>query len=303
MDNIIEKNYQVRSSIHTIEIETKHIELDGVPPQVHACINAAWQTKSGNWRIIINPNKYQSDIFRFEEFKDVFAEILNAIKVDLYNIRRVDLRMDSYEDGDYQSRAKLYRLIISLLAMKYKVKNGYKTLDLFTQRQKSIAIKNADFEAEHYDRNEKSRITGNITEKAKSRFEIRSIHHNDARIWTVDIIPELFLVKWFVRLDKATSNENFAEVESQYNDALRKLYEDKECRIGINEFLRTYSDCIFTTRQGVELLDSIGAKNSRKVISNYKSRSGCEFFLKNELKNVIEKIKDSMMEYFEIAHE
>ena len=79
---------------------------------------------------------------------------------------RVDLRLDSYDSEHYRLYAKLHKYLLSCLAVTYKVRNVYKTENLFTNQLLSMAIKNEYIQCECYNREEKSKLTENHEEKA-----------------------------------------------------------------------------------------------------------------------------------------
>lgn len=177
------------------------------------------------------------------------------------------MRFDSYEPDHYRKYQKLNRYLISALAVTYATKNNYKTINLFSQRQLSIAVKNDYFEAENYDRAAKSEITGNKTELAQARLEERTVSRQWRKInqkanvnlseWNAQSLKKEFTEGWFTRWDKAL--KNLDKVQQRYNDKLEKLYkEDKNaypCRFrSLTDFIIQYQDAIFTKKQMIDLL-------------------------------------------------
>ena len=145
-------DYNLTGSIHTLAIKSPGI-VEDIQEEVSNCIIASSQTKNGTTTTsIINVNKLMGDVFRYSEFETVFNTILAGAGIDEYNIVRADMRFDSYDKEHYRQYAKLNRYLISLLAVTYKVKNAYRTTNLFSQKQLSVAIKNKYFEIEKYDK-------------------------------------------------------------------------------------------------------------------------------------------------------
>lgn len=297
------EGYKLTPSIHTTQIKTNAVDTSETTKNTLFCINDISKKTNGDIKVIINANEFCGDLFSYEDFVGVFKFILNDMSIDdeTYSIVRADMRFDSYDEEDYRKYQKLNRYLISMLALAYKVKNTYRTDDLFSQQQISVAIKNSDFEIENYDREKKNEITGNTSEKAKSRLEERSKRHNTSNIWTVETLEKIFCKEWFKRWDKAINYRD--EVHRKYNDNLVEIYfRDKDKRpvvfSSVNEFLKRYQDCIFTKGQMIDLLTRIGVKNPETAAKNYKTRYGCEFFSKSDVLYAIDQIKKATTEYF-----
>ena len=270
-------NYNLTGSIHTLAIKSPGI-IENIQKEVAECIDSNAKTQNETTTTsIINVNKLMGDIFTYSEFNAAFGTILEGAGIDDYSLVRVDMRFDSYDTEHYQQYAKLNRYLISLLAVTYEVKNAYRTTNLFTQKQLSVAIKNKYFEIENYDKDAES----GGTDAAKSRLEARSksFHNND--------IKREFTVNWFKRWDKALTNID--KVHKAYNDALEKLYKEgknaypKKFR-GLTDFLIQYQDCIFCKEQMIDLLsrfEEVGVDKAKTRAENHKKRYGIEYFSKN----------------------
>lgn len=287
------KNYSVTGSIHTLAIKSPGI-IDGIEEKVSGCIIANSQTQKGTTTTsIINVNKLYGDIFSFSEFETAFNTILAGAGIDDYSIVRADMRFDSYEKEHYRQYAKLNRYLISALAVTYKVNNSYKSTNLFTQKQLSIAIKNKYFECENYDKEAES----NGTDIAKSRLEQRSksFQRNDLKSEFVDA--------WSKRWDKAI--KNLTLVHKTYNNALERLYkEDKNAYPtrfrSLTDFLIQYQDCIFCKAQLIDLLSRFEEVKDPKIrAENHKKRYGIEYFSKKDVMAAVKEIKRATIEFFE----
>ena len=150
-------DYTLTGSIHTLAIKSPGIVGD-VQKAVSDCILTSSHNKNGatTTSSIINVNKLVGDVFKYSDFETAFSTILDGAGIDNYNIVRADMRFDSYNKEHYSQYAKLNRYLISLLAVTYKVKNTYRSTNLFTQKQLSVAIKNKYFEIENYDKEAES---------------------------------------------------------------------------------------------------------------------------------------------------
>lgn len=288
------ENYNLTGSIHTLAVKSPGIVQD-IMDEVSNCIVANSQTSKGmTTTSIINPNKLVGDVFTYSEFETVLSTILSGAGIDEYTMVRADLRFDSYDEEHYRAYAKLNRYLISALAITYNVTNAYKSTNLFSQRQLSIAIKNKYFECENYDKKAES----GGKDLAMSRLEERS------KAWKDNDLKREFTEGWFRRWDKAI--KNLPEVQKRYNDELEKIYrEDKNaypCRFtSLREFIMQYQDCIFCKAQMIDLLTRLDGEcsNPTTYAENYKKRYGIEYFSQKDVEQAIEEIKRATNEFFE----
>lgn len=287
------QNYNLTGSIHTLSIKSPGI-VEDIQEEVSSCIIANSQIKNSQTTTsIINVNKLIGDVFRYSEFKTVFDTILAGAGIDEYAIVRADMRFDSYDADHYRQYAKLNRYLISALAVTYKVRNAYRSTNLFTQRQLSIAIKNKYFECENYDK----RAESNGSDAAESRLEERS------KYWIGKDLKREFTDGWFRRWDKAI--ENLDLVQKTYNDALEQVYRsDKNAYPtrfrSMTDFLIQYQDCIFCKAQMIDLLSRFPeeVKNPVTRAENHKKRYGIEYFSKKDVQRAIKEIKRATSEFF-----
>lgn len=306
------ENYNLTGSIHTLAIKSPGIVSD-IMEEVSNCITSRTESKKNQTTSIINPNKLTGDIFTYAEFQNVFDTILSGAGIKDYNIIRADMRFDNYEPDHYRKYQKLNRYLISALAVTYATKNNYRTTNLFSQRQLSIAVKNDYFEAENYDRAAKSEITGNRAEPAQARLEERTVSRQWRKInqnaninlseWNTQSLKKEFTEGWFTRWDKAL--KNLDKVQKKYNDELEKLYkEDKNaypCRFrSLTDFIIQYQDAIFTKKQMIDLLSRFDeVKNPKTRAENHKKRYGIEYFSQKDVQMAIDEVKRATKEFFE----
>lgn len=288
-------DYNLTGSIHTLAIKSPGI-VEDIPEEVSNCIISSTQTKDGTTTTsIINVNKLMGDVFKYSDFTTALATIVNGAGIDEYNIVRADMRFDSYDQEHYRQYAKLNRYLISMLAVTYRVKNAYRTTNLFTQKQLSVAIKNKYFEIENYDKDAES----DGVDAAKSRLEERS------KSWTDNDLRKEFTENWFRRWDKAVENSD--KVHKAYNDALEQLYIEGKNAYPIRfrsltDFLIQYQDCIFCKAQMIDLLsrfDEVGADRAKNRAENHKKRYGIEYFSKKDIQRAIKEVKRATIEFFE----
>lgn len=306
-------NYKLTGSIHTLQI--KSTDIPDIPANLQECISSSTRKNHGSIEAIsiINPNKLLGDCFSFTEFEDCLTSILEECGVGNYSLMRVDFRMDSYESEHYKAYAKLHKYLLSCLAVTYKVRNVYKTQNLFTNQLLSMAIKNEYIQCECYNREEKSKLTENHEEKAKSRLEERTMpkswrmiaskkFENNMESNLEDIRRE-FVNTWSDRWKKAIATPNVEAVWSKFNSELARIYQEDKAAYpvkfrSLTDFLIQYQDCIFCYRQLVKLLELIGVDNAESRARNHKKRYGIEYFSKSDLKKAVEEIKRATEKFF-----
>lgn len=306
-------NYKLTGSIHTLQI--KSADIPEIPQELQECISSSTRKNHGKIEAIsiVNPNKLLGDCFSFTEFEQSFSSILEECGVGNYNLMRVDFRMDSYESEHYKAYAKLHKYLLSCLAVTYKVKNVYKTENLFSNQLLSMAVKNDYLQCECYNREEKSKLTENHVEKAKSRLEERTVSKSWRLIESKKIenksesnledIKREFVTEWYKRWQKAVATDNLKEVWSKYNCDLARIYQEDKAAYpvkfrSLTDFLIQYQDCIFCHWQLVNLLELIGVDKSESRARNHKKRYGIEYFSRSDLKKAVEEIKRATEKFF-----
>lgn len=306
-------NYKLTGSIHTLQI--KSMDIPEIPTELQECISSS--TRKSNGKIeaisIINPNKLIGNCHSFTEFEDCFSSILKECGVSDYNLMRVDLRLDSYDSEHYRLYAKLHKYLLSCLAVTYKVRNVYKTQNLFTNQLLSMAIKNEYIQCECYNREEKSKLTENHEEKAKSRLEERTMPKSWRMIASkkfennmesnIEDMRREFVKSWSDRWQKSIATANIEAVWSKYNGELARIYQEDKAAYpvkfrSLTDFLIQYQDCIFCHRQLVNLLELIGVDNPGSRARNHKKRYGIEYFSKSDLKKAVDEIKRATEKFF-----
>lgn len=306
------ENYNLVGSIHTLAIKSPGMVKD-VQEEVSKCIKSSSQAKGETTTTsVINPNKLMEDVFTYEEFQLAFNTILCGAGISDYRLIRADMRFDNYEPEHYKQFAKLNRYLISMLAVTYKVKNAYKTNNLFNQRQLSVAIKNDYFEVENYDRAAKSEITENHKEPAQARLEERTVSRTFRKLYekckddggniNMEVLKHEFTDGWFARWDKAI--QNMDKVHERYNDELEKIYkEDKNSYPtrfrSLTDFIIQYQDCIFCKKQMIDLLSRFEeVKNPKIRAENHKKRYGIEYFSKKDVQQAVAEVKRATEAFF-----
>ena len=303
--------YKPRASVHTLQIENRGANInisDAAMPFINSSVIHKRETESGTrftTSTVINPNHGSSgDCMGFSQFCRVLDTVVDGIGASKFRTSRCDLRIDTYSQNDYKRFGKLHRYLVSAVAETYKVENCYRTVDLFGEKQLSVAIKGAGFECEAYNRERKSALTGNKTETATSRFEIRTTgkgwraYTMDGIESNVDAMRHEFCTHWIKRLRKSTTPEKLKQVRQRYNNELLADYQ--QSKDDLTTFLCINRDRFFTSKQMSDFLDAIGYQgNSREKVRNFKKRKGIEFFSDRDIKTAVDEIERAIQGFFD----
>lgn len=282
-------DYSLMAGIHTLCIRTTdNVDLLNQDQKEFDCVRWGRTDMNGVHTLILNPNKYHGYIRSYSEFKRIFYMILDKLGISNYSIVRCDMCFDSQDDTHYKEYYKLHRYILSLLETKYSVQNAYRSCNLISEEQCSIAIKNQYFEVEYYDKHYES----NGRDAMSSRLELRSkrIRDND--------IEDAFLHKWGDRFDRILSGENIKACLDDYNSYLEKEFRCVQRFYTMPEFVRNRTGRIFTRKQLSDLLKKCGDDSPESSLKNYKYRYNIEYISDKDLNTAISKIMNAMTKFF-----
>ena len=254
-------DYNLTAGIHTISIKTHDTVTETVG------VSYVSQNPQTNVTTVrINANKLSGFLVRYPDYLLALESILQRAGIHSYHLIRVDMCFDSFDAEHYQKYAKINRLLISMIAQTYHVQNKYRTTDLFTNNQLSVAIKNPNsFEVENYDKAAES--LGN--DICKSRFEIRSLRMNNQDI------EEEFVHHWDMRFDKAMGCFD-ATLERYNTELLKRFYEEQRHgqKVKWATFFQKYENCIFTKGQAIDLLEGMGVGRPEERYKYFKKKYG-----------------------------
>ena len=287
--------------VDTIQIKSKTaIEFDSdLYPFIHADIV---RKSDGSYSYyILNPDKaYQTSIYNSTDYNNSLNYMLDSIALDEPIKSRVDFRFDSFDDN-FNELLKLNKLVVLLIANKYKITNRYQSYDPLTNEALTIRIQSKYIEAENYNKGLQE-PDGLV----KNRLELRS------KSLTADIAENekefREFEKWCVRLDKAITADNFNDLISRINISLVDRFKDWRKLKGhtLSNFITQYENCIFTSRQLENLLTLLNEKdltsisNCKESAKKYKKRYGLEFFSLNDLNAYKVKLIESGAGFFEM---
>ena len=291
--------YQLTGGIHTVAIRTRNTDISDDAELPDGTIKNSTRHKSNgdtDTTSIINANKLYGDIDKYSEFITAFDTIMTESGINAFDMVRADFKLDSFNADHYKRYAKLNRYLISLMATQYRVKNCYKTVNLFSENQLSIAIKNKYIELENYDKHYES----DGTDRAYARLEERS------KYWNGQTVPDEFINSWSRRWKKALTQENIDKVHKRYNDELERIYKEgiksRPVRFrSLTDFLIQYQDCIFCKKQMVNLLSRFEeVENPENRAKRHKQRYGIEYFSLSDLKHAVKEIERATQDFFDV---
>lgn len=292
------------AAMHTLSGVTEQ-EADQVAAEQHPCVKVCTRRKVRNedaqeTYLQLNPNKgYEAGemIRSAPEMQQAIKQTLQDVGVDpeTFVIRRADLSYNSPDPDDYRLFQKLNRLLICCLAYEYRIDNCYRSEDLWSFDQLSIAVMNTRISVENYDKEAES---GGASEVC-SRLEVRSM-----KLQAGDSLEKEFLHRWPARWSRAIKRRQ--AVEQRYNDRLEQLYKDDLQRskrdrhyLNLTAFLMQYRDCIFSNRQMVDLLSRFDeVSDPRRKARSFKSHHAIEYFSQTDLEVVTQALSQASEEYF-----
>ena len=305
--------YKLTGSVHTFQVKIPG-SLPPIPDFLTEAIKTHKTSDGKDTIAVINLNKMGGDIFSFGNFQAKMEYLKDILKFENYNFQRSDFRMDNYESDHYARYAKLNRYLISLMAVQYKVKNAYRTENLFTQQQVSVSARNRDFQIENYDRAAKSKNTENHNEPAQARLEERTMAQEWRALYSnasqgessMDIFKRDFSENWFERWSKSITKDNINSVMERYNHELERIYQQQKnvhpIRFrSLTDFLIAYQDSIFTKAQLINLLSRfpVEVKNPKTRAENHKKKYGIEYFSQADIKKAVAEIKRATLQFFD----
>lgn len=222
----------------------------------------------------INPSKTHIDTSTFKGYQEAMAQIMKVTNFTNPVKTRIDFAFDFYGE-DYERVSKCNKLLLLLIAFKYKLENRYQSIDMLTTEQKTLRVSNQTLEIEAY-----NKLLQEPNSCINCRVEFRSKKLYD------DIDEEgkeqRELQKWFVRMGSAVTAENFNSLIAELTKNILNRYrkEKLERDFDVMSFLYKYEDFIFTSRQMRELFSAIeNCKRPDNRLMQYKKKyKGVEFF-------------------------
>lgn len=286
---------RTRNTTGLITVDTVQLNTPQEPAQIIKGLHAR-QSRNGNTgdlELILNPNKYADtdQLFYRDNCVNSLEYMIDEMDISQYKISRVDLAYDTYAAGDYGLYCKLNRLLLSLIANKYKCDNAYASNDFWSDDVISMKIKSRQFEIENYDKSLQE-PGGRTT----NRFEIRI-----KNIYIPDVLQAIAYAenKALTILDKAVTKDNYNAVVDRFTyNILLKISgaEDKE---EVNDILVSKSQILINTNQIAQIFEAVDYYNPAKKAERFINKKHIEKISFNMVKNYAEDIKKAIINYRE----
>lgn len=290
-------NINLYAGIDTLEVTTPTYLTDVFEFITHDNTRRVTQDETAipKYKYRFNPDKTYQDTSTFTGYYLALESMIQATAVMSPVKTRIDYRFDCY-DSKYGDAFKLNKLLVLLIAERYKIKNRYQCIDMLTGELKTLCIKNKYIEAEAYNK-ELEEPESFI----KWRLELRSKALYDDSDEATKELRELD--KWFVRLADSTTTSNFNSLIHGLNDNLIQRYAEHTAKgdiATVSEFVVKYADFIFCTRQLVDLFARMGYKRPEKQVSAFKQKHKIEFFSLKDVRTYVLTVRDSAARFDDI---
>lgn len=234
----------------------------------------------------LNPDKNVGfDTSYFDGYKFCIDDMFRKAQFKRPVKTRIDFRFDNY-DTEYKDCYKVNKLLLLLIATKYKVKNTYQSIDMLTAEQKTIRIQTKYFEVEFYNKQieePESSIKTRLELRSKALYnDYSEAEEQEKEIKQLDL--------WVKRLTGICDADLLNTVTDRLNAHLIERYSELKAQRKINniaEFVTKYDDFFFTRKQLVSFYSSIGIEYPEQTATNYKRNHKIEFFSLRELRNYV----------------
>ena len=244
---------------------------------------------------VLNPDKANNNIgiYNYADYSKALDYMLDSIALDEPIKSRIDFRFDSFDDN-YNELAKLNKVLLLLITVKYKVSNRYKSQDLLTEEALTMRIQNKYIEVENYNKGLQE-PEGAV----KNRLELRSKALRSDILEGAKEFKEFD--KWCDRLDKSVTVDNLDVLVSDTNKALIERFKEWSKLKGhtLSNFIVHYENCFYTMPQLKDFLKQVGIKDYVQSAKDYKKKYGLEFFSLKEIESYKVELIESGVRFFE----
>lgn len=289
------KNMRTRNTTGLITVDTVQLNTPQEPAQIIKGLHAR-QSRNGNtgdFELILNPNKYADtdQLFYRDTCINSLEYMIDEMDISQFKISRVDLAYDTYAAGDYGLYCKLNRLLLSLIANKYKCDNAYASNDFWSDDVISMKIKSRQFDIENYDKSLQE-----PDGKTTNRFEIRV-----KNIYIPDVLQAIAYAenKALTILDKAVTKDNYNAVVDRFTYNILLKISEAEDKEEVNDILVSKSQILINTNQITQIFEAVDYYNPAKKAERFINKKHIEKISFNMVKNYAEDIKKAIKNYRE----
>lgn len=228
-------------------------------------------------KIVCNSDTY---INSWQEYSDYYYWLLDCFKITDTMIRRVDFRIDNYNDNFSDVRkinsALMYTLAATMGADPTRLYSSSRGC-CGNEFHNLIFKKSNKYTVECYDRLKCDGKDG----LTKTRLEFRSLLAN-CEFKEIPAIAE----EWIYHLKAATSSisDYYKQAQKAINENLFEYWQQKVAaarKTPVKSFVQEQQDLIFSPSQMVELCQMLGIKKNKAY--NYSSELGIPYLSKKDL--------------------
>jgi len=285
--------FNFRVIIHTAQMLSDTLDnadrLEEINSKPYIIKHNARPTKKG-YLFPLNANKlYDEEINTLTGILTAIQQIQADLGISEWVFDRVDFAFDT--TLKYDDIFKYSLCIISLLSKKTRIKNAIDIQDINTKKKRALTLKSSTFEFQIYDKALESE-----NKHPYSRFEFRFKNIRSTDIYS--LIKRL--QRYIDYLTKCIHNVENQRINDLY--ALWKQENKTECTTQIknfSEFIRRYSNDIFTRDIAKGLYTKICNGNFDNWLKWFKRNNCIEFITKSEIENIAKEIKFALNRYIE----
>ena len=283
--------FKFRVIIHTAQMLSDTLDnvdrLEEINRKPYIIKHNARPAKKG-YLFPLNANKlYDKELDTLTGFLTAVQQIRADLDISEWRFNRIDFAFDTMLKYDGIFKYSLH--IMCLLSEVTGIKNAIDIQDVNTKKKRALTLKNSEFEFQIYDKALES-----DNKHPYSRFEFRFKNVRSTDIYSLTKRLQGYINKL---------TESMQSVENQRISDLYALW-GQESKTGcttqtknFSEFVRRYSNDIFTRNIAKELYTKINNGNFDNWIKKYRRNNQIDFISKRDIKNIVSEMKTALNKY------
>ena len=270
----------------------------------------SYSLNSNKYSFKFNPSKcINMSVYGLTAYKQAFEKLRKDLHTDKLKINRVDFRFDSFSDGDFDLYKKINGLLILMIAQEFNINsNTFDTKNKFTKKLLSIKADDLQrLEIENYDKSEElknrhkfTKSLNEIEEGVTNRLEFREkkmgANTEGKPAGEVEVIS---LEKWFSRLDKALTPENYNKVCDRLNTGLLNEWRTETINTKASEYLKTNCINIYSRKQLIDFFTKAEYKSPVDTANQFRRKQKIDFYSLNDLKKYVDNLFEQAMVFIQ----
>lgn len=244
-----------------------------------------------------NPQKTLYDVSTVDGYNMAFHTAAQLMGVDILQ-NRLDFCFDSY-DNSYDKLYKQNRLLLLLVAYKYKFTNLMNTDNPFELQKKSIRVQNTKdsdwiYQFEFYNKRIQSPKSGIECrlELRRRKLELSDVIEDDK---PKHYLQELMDMLKSVVSKRDTTFTEFVRAQNKYLLAKwqQEVITERAYKQPLSKFMAKYADCFYTSLQITEFIKALGYKDYNKRSQDIREKIMFQLFSKREMNDYVTEITRS----------